>query len=665
MTTDPVVALSALHAIPANLKRGDWHQVGRAALAAGLEIDDILEWSRPAENFKSEQDVRSAFRNITPEGGTGPGTLFHRAAEYGWRRDAESSDAFNAEAIILDIARRVRRNTATFKRPCAKTSHNPQAIWDSCQPATAQHSYVVEKNGIADGLRVLPEGHSLRIAGESMAGALVVPLHRPDGTISSLQFIPPPQTQKRLRAAGSPTKLNLKGARLEGWHEVGIPVPGNDLYVCEGIGQAWACWQATGNAAAVAFGSGRMQAVAIGIQRKHPRARIVLVPDVGKEAESEKVASALGVAMVKMPEGEPSNFDANDLLQRDGLEALAKILIAASPPKNGLDCFRASDLPPSRDTEVYEDELVERLLGKNSVAVIYGDSNSGKTFLAIDLCAAVSIGIPWMGRNTDGGVVLYLAVESPSSVKMRLRVYQKENQVSLDNLFVVQSPISLFDAEPDIAAVMEVVRKVEAQTGRKVALIVGDTLARLATGANENSEEMGLVFKNVDRIRQMSESAFLLIHHCGKDAARGMRGWSGMRAHIDTEIEVTANDPTGLRCLEITKQRDLEGKGERLGFRLKPIPMGHNKWGAPRSSCIVEAVEAPIKAAKVKRMGEAEGAVIEFLATHRVGIRKKHVFEHFKSRYVSGTVYRAMRSLVKAGAVHEAAGMVCIAEVAK
>jgi hypothetical protein len=83
------------------------------------------------------------------------------------------------------------------------------------------------------------------------------------------------------------------------------------------------------------------------------------------------------------------------------------------------------------------------------------------------------------------------------------------------------------------------------KTGQKARLIVGDTLARLSVGGNENAgQDMGLGVRRIDRIRAECRALFLLIHHSGKVAAAGARGWSGVRAAVDTEIEVT-DSPTG------------------------------------------------------------------------------------------------------------------------
>jgi len=334
----------------------------------------------------------------------------------------------------------------------------------------------------------------------------------------------------------------------------------------------------------------------------------------------------------------------------------------AQPQVRALECFNASSLPPASNTEVFDDELVEGVVGKAAMAVLYGDSNSGKTFLAIDLCAAIAQGAEWLGRHTERGVVLYLATESPASVKMRLRAYQRHHRVQLDWFYVVASPVSLFNARADMDAVMETVHQVEQETGQPVSLIVGDTLARLSAGANENSgEDMGVVLQNCDRIRDASGATFLLIHHTGKDAAKGMRGWSGMRAHIDTEIEVTADEATGQRCAEITKQRDLDGKGDRYGFTLEGVTVGVNKWGRQRTSCVVLAAEAPAKKGKVLKVGPAQQAVLDKLLAIPAGIKRSELVRVLQDdTRTASSIHNAIRRMGEKGIVLEAAGMVAL-----
>ena len=645
-------ARDALQSIPPDLPREDWVRAGMAAQAAGLDFDTFNDWSAAAGNY-SEQAARDTWRSFKPGRGVGAGTLYRMAAELGgWRMGGDRIQATKRP--------RARPNEATAKpRPRIGAAD----VWNRCEPATDDHPYIAQKQGTPEGLRVVPSDDKLTIQGELMAGALVVPALRPDGSVSSLQFVTLPEVATRLKSRGISGKLNLPAATMEGWFTVGELVPGGVAYVCEGIGQAWACWKATGHAAVVAFGWGRVRAVNAELRLRDPTVQLVLVPDVGKEKEAEKMARNLGAAVAAMPEGWPNNSDVNDLAQRDGFDALEILLSDASTPASLPLPFSVAFADELPDAFEPADELVEGVLTTGDASVLYGDSNSGKTFFVIDMACAVARGVPWLGRQTEVGMVVYLAAESPASVRGRLQAYQSHHGVKVPNFAIVQNPIDLFDGEADTDRMIQLVRQLEAQRGKKVVLIVGDTLARLSAGANENAgQDMGLVVRRIDRIRTECKAHFLLIHHSGKAAAAGARGWSGIRAAVDTEIEVI--DAATGRCAEITKQRDLSTKGERIGFRLDTVALGSTKWGGAATSCVLVAADAPDKA-KGKRMGEVEGAVVEFMRSHKVGMKKTAVVAHFEGRYEKGPVYRAMKALVAAAALHEAAGMVCIAGSAK
>ncbi len=99
----------------------------------------------------------------------------------------------------------------------------------------------------------------------------------------------------------------------------------------------------------------------------------------------------------------------------------------------------------------------------------------------------------------------------------------------------------------------------------------------------------------------------------------------------------------------------------RDGDRTAPIPIRPATQPTEHSVLPAYAPDKP----KGKRMRACDGAVLEFLTAHKAGIRKSEVVKHFEGRYEKGPVYRAMKALVTAGAIHEAAGMVSIAGVAK
>ncbi|WP_426148622.1 PriCT-2 domain-containing protein, partial [Polaromonas sp. DSR2-3-2] len=264
MVNDLDRAHDALHFLDAGCDRETWHKIGRAAIAAGVTVDALDAWSSTAGNYAGTRDVQAAFRTIKADGGTGAGTLFLLARDAGW-----SEGDKRQQQPRIDYAAILKKKPEPPRQPAPGMS--PADVWGRCEAATAQHPYIAQKQAAGvplDGLRVLPAGDGLLIGGEPMAGSLVVPVNRADGSISSLQFIAPPDVAARLKAKGKPGKLNLPGCPVQGSFTVGELLPGGLAYIVEGIGAAWSCWQATGAAAVVCFGSGRMRAVAAELRQR-------------------------------------------------------------------------------------------------------------------------------------------------------------------------------------------------------------------------------------------------------------------------------------------------------------------------------------------------------------------------------------------------------------
>ena len=271
MVDDLKNAEAALYAISPDVPYNDWMKAGMAAQAAGISFDTFDRWSSGGQAY-NKASTRSLWKSYRPDKGITSATLFHIAKQHGYK-------ASSIKPLVSPYEKDppfVVKHMAQLK---AKASNDAQAVWDRSIPATEDHLYILRKNGSPEGLRVIPIGDPLHIMGQSMAGALAVPVCRQDGSISSLQLIASGELEARLKAADKPTKLNLPGCGMEGWFMVGRHTPGGRIFICEGIGQAWACWQAAGQAAIVAFGWGRVGNVAKQIQALHPDARIILVPD--------------------------------------------------------------------------------------------------------------------------------------------------------------------------------------------------------------------------------------------------------------------------------------------------------------------------------------------------------------------------------------------------
>lgn len=103
------------------------------------------------------------------------------------------------------------------------------------------------------------------------------------------------------------------------------------------------------------------------------------------------------------------------------------------------------------------DWLVRSVLPRAELAVIYGESGSGKTFLALDLAAAISRGIQWRAKRTVKGRVVYICGEGAGGFKSRLRAYARGHEVELAELpAVIADAPNLLDPK-DAAAITQAI----------------------------------------------------------------------------------------------------------------------------------------------------------------------------------------------------------------
>ena len=584
---DTAKAIDALHSIPPDLTRDEWVRAGMAAQAAGLDFDAFNDWSAQAGNY-NERDARDTWRSFKPGKGVGAGTLYRVAAEHGWRMGAGKP---------LQRPQQAPRKPAEPPRKPAP-GMSPAEVWARCQPATAGHPYVLAK-GISGaplaGLRVLPASDPLRIAGLPMAGALVVPAHGPDGALQSLQVVAVGDAAARLKAQGKSAKMNLPVAPMAGASfTVGDVLPGAPLYLCEGVGTAWACWQTTGAAAVVCFGWGNVARVAADLRQRDASASLVLVPDVGKEQDAVKIAQAVGATVAYMPEGEADNFDANDLAQRDGADVLADVLERAQAPAKpaprykllGADELR--DLPPLA-------WRVRGVLPAVGLAALYGPSASGKSFLAFDMAAAIAEGSAWFDCRVVAAPVVYAALEGEAGFKLRAQAWEMSRGRALpDGLRLMLQPFKLTEPQDvaDLAAVVPA-----------GAVVVLDTLNRAAPTADENSSrDMGEILEAAKTLQAATGGLVVLVHHTGKNAAAGLRGHSSLFAAMDAAIEVCRDGDR--REWKVAKSKD-GMDGEACPFKLAVEVLGFEPTGETVTSCVVQRDTAAqdVRAVKLPQGG--------------------------------------------------------------
>ena len=540
-----------------------------AMRAAGLEPPDEILMDGKIHRFKSgtkgtpgidKPGWYLVFGDGIPAGRFG---CWRMGMEVTWRADVGRK---LTEFEEMAHARRINESKvlreAAQERQHQVASETVEKIWLSGGAAHPDHPYLKRK-GI--------QTHGVRITGD---GRLMVPLYDQEGKLSTLQYID--------EDGG---KLYHPGGKSGGkfWMVGTLDEPGT-LYVAEGFATAATIYETTSRPCIVAYSASSLVPVTASLREMYGENQdIVIVADHDKHGVGQRYAdqaSAKYGARVVIPPIE--GMDANDYVQAGHNLAALLTQQTGTSVIDKLKVVFGDQLGSDYEAP---DELVEGLMTIGSSVVVYGDSNSGKTFWALSVATAIATGSDCYGRKTDPGLVVYLASEAPGSIRSRMQAIKKYHGCDLENLAMVPVPMNFYNGDQDAHDVIELVRAIEQIKGQRVRLIIGDTLARMSAGANENSgEDMGPVMARFDQVATATGAALMIIHHNGKDAAKGARGWSGIRAHIDTEIEVTEKE--GTRSVTVTKQRELPSKGDTIYFKLEIIEMGTTKFGGAATTCV-------------------------------------------------------------------------------
>jgi len=232
--------------------------------------------------------------------------------------------------------------------------------------------------------------------------------------------------------------------------------------------------------------------------------------------------------------------------------------------------------------------LVRGLLEPQGLAVLYGESGTGKSTLAVDLAFAIATGNPWRGCATSQGLVLHVAGEGSRGLRMRQAAYCLQYQIPRTAPYAVMPKAIALGADAELELV-DCIAQASVDMRVSPRLVIVDTLARCMAGDENSGQDMGAFIKACDYIRECTGAAVLVIHHAGKDVARGARGHSSLRAAADTELLVEGwGNP---RTLKVTKQRDIE-LIEPMVFDLEPVKLAVDETGTNVTACVVKHSDA-------------------------------------------------------------------------
>lgn len=348
---------AALTYLSADIDGDDWHRILRA-VADGLGQDgrDLAdEWSQTAPHRYSAAIFRDSWKSACKPGKTTIATLWKMALNAGWKPDGTAHQETEAERQARERQRDERNRKAEQEAKLKRTeaAKKAGAIWQAATELRADHPYMARK-GIkpVSALREIPVeqaagilGYRPKSDGEPLAGRLIVAPVKVAGELSTLEFI---DEQGRKSAIAG-------GAKAGGfWAAKALPEgdgAGLVLVIGEGVATVLSIHQATDYPAIAALSAGNIPQVAKIMCDRYPKARVLILADLGNgQAKAEEAATATG-AKLAVPIFTPAHVQAhqeqhgkpptdfNDLAQLAGLDEVRRQIEQAlqgeAPPAKG------------------------------------------------------------------------------------------------------------------------------------------------------------------------------------------------------------------------------------------------------------------------------------------------------------------------------------------
>lgn len=241
-----------------------------------------------------------------------------------------------------------------------------------------------------------------------------------------------------------------------------------------------------------------------------------------------------------------------------------------------------AEMPP------HELWLLKNLLGARDLGLIYGPPSCGKTFFTIDLVGGIAAGLGWRDRRTQRTLGIYIAAEAGRSILRRFIAWRDRNLSDTREqpvpLVIVPRSVNLQHAG-EVDELIAQLREIAAEASLPIGVVVFDTLSRCMPGGDENAAaDMTRVVAAVDKLREELQTAVLLIHHSGKDTAKGARGHSALVAAADTVVAVAD------RVATFEKVRDGVANLSFV-FDLDVVEIGKDEDGEPITTCVAIAAD--------------------------------------------------------------------------
>lgn len=291
----------------------------------------------------------------------------------------------------------------------------------------------------------------------------------------------------------------------------------------------------------------------------------------------------------------------------------------------------SQDFPPQKF-------LVDGLIPAGQLVMLGGRGKAGKSWLILQLIAAIDRGSPFLGRPTERGRVLYLALEDGRRrMNQRPKILKWQPSPAIDIAFKIDK----FDAGGQGLAHLR-----QAIADKGYDLVVIDTLVKTLSGsADENNNTyMAAICNDLADMAHDSGTGILIVHHTSKQLVENpfdaLRGASAIRDSYDAGMMLVRKH--GAKEATIyTEARDFDAEDMTIkqaengaGWEyLGDVTLGHSiAAGRVGLNDLKTAGDGSTAAEVAEATGKSEQAVRAAMKT-----AEKHNYVSVKREQLAGT----------------------------
>ena len=237
-----------------------------------------------------------------------------------------------------------------------------------------------------------------------------------------------------------------------------------------------------------------------------------------------------------------------------------------------------------------EEFMIKGLVPHQGFGVLYGASQSLKSFVALDVAYHIALGEQWGSRRVVKADTIYVAAEGMGGMAKRVEGIRAAhpdwpNDVPSFGLLCGCPNLGLPAPRGDLAGLVESIES----SGLRPRLIVLDTLAQMICGADENGSGMTAFVRNAQALSHHFGCFVLAVHHIGHAAEQRLRGHSSLPAAADLIIRAERLPDAPATTLAVEKAKD-SPLNVTMTANLRRIVLDTDEDGDEISTLVVDSI---------------------------------------------------------------------------